>query len=199
MDKIAARGGNMKHNQIEEYEISPYTMFIKPLEYGSKLYSQIYEMEDEFTSPFKPMDIIKKSCEYFSSSYEGRKDGTKQLIGITHKVPIAIDPSNFIYFFPTTSPNRSECIWVSHEHVLKYQRVASNQTEVTFQNKQSYIFPISYSSFENQLLRTALLRTKLMQRIGQTERKSIFLINRPKALEASENMLDYGQSPSFKR
>ncbi|HJV17246.1 MAG TPA: competence protein ComK [Bacillales bacterium] len=174
-------------------------MFIKPLEYGSKLYSQIYEMEDEFTSPFKPMDIIKKSCEYFSSSYEGRKDGTKQLIGITHKVPIAIDPSNFIYFFPTTSPNRSECIWVSHEHVLKYHRIASNQTEVTFQNKQSYIFPISYSSFENQLLRTALLRTKLMQRIGQTERKSIFLINRPKAMEASENMLDYGQSPSFKR
>jgi competence protein ComK len=189
---------NLKHNQIEEYEINPYTMFIKPLVYGSKMYSQIVEIEDEFTSPFKPIEIIKKSCEYFSSSYEGRKNGTKQLIGITHKVPVAIDPSNFIYFFPTTSPNRSECIWVSHEHVLNYRRLASNQTEVTFQNKQSFIFPISYSSFENQLLRTALLRTKLMQRIGQTDRKSFYIMNRSKTLEASEKANEYGESESFK-
>jgi competence protein ComK len=189
---------DLKHNQIEEYEVNPYTMFIKPLVYGSKMYSQIVEIEDEFTSPFKPIEIIKKSCEYFSSSYEGRKNGTKQLIGITHKVPVAIDPSNFIYFFPTTSPNRSECIWVSHEHVLNYRRLASNQTEVTFQNKQSFIFPISYSSFENQLLRTALLRTKLMQRIGQTDRKSFYIMNRSKTLEASEKANEYGESESFK-
>jgi competence protein ComK len=189
---------DLKHNQIEEYEVNPYTMFIKPLVYGSKMYSQIVEIEDEFTSPFKPIEIIKKSCEYFSSSYEGRKNGTKQLIGITHKVPVAIDPSNFIYFFPTTSPNRSECIWVSHEHVLNYRRLAANQTEVTFQNKQSFIFPISYSSFENQLLRTALLRTKLMQRIGQTDRKSFYIMNRSKTLEASEKANEYGESESFK-
>jgi competence protein ComK len=187
----------LRQNQIGEYEINPYTMFIRPLPYGSKMYSQIFEIEDEFTSPFKPIDIIKKSCEYFSSSFEGRKDGTKQLIGITHKVPIAIDPTNFIYFFPTTSPTRSECIWVSHEHVLNYRRLAPNQTEVTFQNKQSYTFQISYSSFENQLLRTALLRTKLMQRIGQTERKSFYLMNRPKMLEASEKTHEYGKSTIF--
>lgn len=180
----------MKQDQIEEYEINPYTMFIQPLEYGSKLYTQIYEMEDEFTSPLKPIEIIKNSCEYFSSSFEGRKNGTKQLIGITHKVPIAIDPTNFIYFFPTTSPSRPDCIWVSHEHVLKFSRVAPNETEVTFQNKQSFKFPISYSSFENQLFRTAFLRTKLMQRIGQTERRSIYMMNRPK-LEASEKRRDY--------
>ena len=173
-------------------------MFIRPLVYGSKMYSQIVEVEDEFTSPFKPIEIIKKSCEYFSSSFEGRKNGTKQLIGITHKVPIAIDPTNFIYFFPTTSPSRSECIWVSHEHVLNYRRLAPDQTEVTFQNKQSYNFQISYSSFENQLLRTALLRTKLMQRIGQTERKSFYLMNRSKLMEASEKTREYGQSSSFK-
>jgi competence protein ComK len=199
MDKKAWGVEKLNKNQIEEYEISPYTMFIRPLLYGSKLYSQIIEVEDEFTSPFKPIEIIKKSCEYFSSSFEGRKNGTKQLIGITHKVPIAIDPTNFIYFFPTTSPSRSECIWVSHEHVLNYRRVASDQTEVTFQNKQSYNFQISYSSFENQLLRTALLRTKLMQRIGQTERKSFYLMSRPKLMEASEKTHEYGQNPSSKQ
>lgn len=182
----------MKNKQIEEYEVNPYTMFIRPVVYGSRVYSQVFELEDDFLSPFRPIDIIKKSCEYFSSSFEGRKNGTKQLIGITHKVPIAIDPSNYIYFFPTTSPSRSECIWVSHEHVLNYERVAPDQTRVTFQNKQSFIFPISHSSFENQLLRTALLRTKLMQRIGQTERKSFYLPNRPNRVQTfSEGTFEY--------
>jgi competence protein ComK len=167
----------MKERQIEEYEVNPYTMFIKPVIYGSKVYSEIYELEDEYLSPFKPLDIIKKSCEYFSSSFEGRKDGTKQLIGITHKVPIVIDPTNFIYFFPTTSPTRSECIWISHEHIMDYHRIDSRQTRVIFQNKQSFILPVSRSSFSNQMLRTALLKTTLMQRSGQMERKSFYLMN----------------------
>jgi competence protein ComK len=187
----------MKDRQIEEYEVNPYTMFIKPVIYGSKVYSEIYELEDEYLSPFKPLEIIKKSCEYFSSSFEGRKDGTKQLIGITHKVPIVIDPTNFIYFFPTTSPTRSECIWISHEHIMDYQRIDSRQTRVIFQNKQSFILPVSRSSFSNQMLRTALLKTTLMQRSGQMERKSFYLTNRSKVIEASESSREYGLENSF--
>ena len=188
----------MKERQIEEYEVNPYTMFIKPVLYGSKVYSQIFELEDEYLSPFKPLDIIKKSCEYYSSSFEGRKGGTKQLIGITHKAPIAIDPTNFIYFFPTTSPTRTECIWISHEHIMSIHRIESRQTMVTFQNKQSFNLPISYSSFESQMFRTAMLRTKLMQRIGQTERKSFYLMNRSRyEAEASETSREYGRGPSF--
>ncbi|MDP4103610.1 MAG: competence protein ComK [Bacillota bacterium] len=187
----------MKERQIEEYEVNPYTMFIKPVIYGSKVYSEIYELEDEYLSPFKPLDIIKKSCEYFSSSFEGRKDGTKQLIGITHKVPIVIDPTNFIYFFPTTSPTRSECIWISHEHIMDYHRIDSRQTRVIFQNKQSFILPVSRSSFSNQMLRTALLKTTLMQRSGQMERKSFYLMNRAKMIEASEPSREYGVENLF--
>jgi competence protein ComK len=187
----------MKERQIEEYEVNPYTMFIKPVTYGSKVYSEIYELEDDYLSPFKPLEIIKKSCEYFSSSFEGRKEGTKQLIGITHKVPIVIDPTNFIYFFPTTSPTRSECVWISHEHILDYHRIDSRQTRVVFQNKQSFILPISRSSFENQMLRTALLKTTLMQRSGQMERKSFYIMNRPKMVEASESSREYGLENSF--
>ncbi|MFY2158230.1 competence protein ComK [Cytobacillus firmus] len=56
---------------IEEYEINPNTMIIKPLSYGIKVYSQIWELDDEITSPFKPIEIIKSSCKYFGSSYEG--------------------------------------------------------------------------------------------------------------------------------
>src|SRR4051812_46818860 len=123
-------------------------MFIQPVEYGSKVYSQICEEEDEFLSPFKPLDVIKKSCDYFGCDYESRKKGTRQLIGITHKIPIAIEPSNRLYFFPTTSPSRSECIWISHDHVKEHRRISNQQTLITFRNKQSHLFPVSYSTID---------------------------------------------------
>ena len=181
----------LKLKQIEEYEVNPFTMFIKPIAYGSKIYSEIFEVEDEFLSPFKPLDIIRNSCEYYGSDYEGRRNGTKQLVGYAHKIPIAIDPTNRIFFFPTTSPSRQECIWISHEHVKDYERVNPQETLILFNNNQSFIFPVSCSSIISQLERTAYLRTKLMQRIEYNEKKSFYLLQRPKAMEASEDSYQY--------
>lgn len=176
---------------IDEYEINPNTMAVMPLAYGSKIYSQIWELEDEFISPFKPIDIIKKSCTFFGSSYEGRKEGTRQLTGITHKAPITIDPTNFIYFFPTTSASNSKCIWISSEHILSYHRVDRGNTEVKFKNKQSKIIPVSFNSFNNQVLRTALLRTTLISRIEESERKALYFYNGTRNAGASERASNY--------
>lgn len=183
----------LKLKQIEEYEVNPFTMFIKPIAYGSKIYSEIFEVEDEFLSPFKPLDIIRNSCEYYGSDYEGRRNGTKLLVGYAHKIPIAIDPTNRIFFFPTTSPSRQECIWISHEHVKDYERVNPQETLILFNNNQSFKFPVSCSSIISQLERTAYLRTKLMQRIEYNEKKSFYLLQRPRAMEASEDSYQYGK------
>ncbi|EIJ81921.1 competence transcription factor [Bacillus methanolicus PB1] len=178
---------------IEEYEINPCTMMIMPIEYGSKLYSRIFEIDEEYISPFKPIEIIKKSCIYFGASYEGRKEATKTLIGITHKVPIAISSHNFINFFPTTSPNNPECMWISYEHVVFHEKADSKHTNVTFSNKNIYTLPVSFNSFENQLLRTALLKTKTMQRMEETERKAMYYFHGPRYFESSERNGEYGR------
>ncbi|WP_075981509.1 competence protein ComK [Bacillus massilinigeriensis] len=163
----------------EDYEISPSTMAIVPHPYGSRLYSKIYEYDREFISPLKPMDIIKKSCRFFGVSYEGRKEGTKELLGFSHKLPIAVEPTNSIYFFPTSSPTKSHCIWISLEHVKKVQRVDRNQSMIIFQNDKTITIPVSTSSFNNQLYRTSMLRTKLAQRIAETERKAFYMLHKP--------------------
>jgi competence protein ComK len=181
----------MKSKEMhEEYEVNPLTYAIVPLPYGSKLFSQIYQLDEELYSPLKPLDIIKMSCRLFGSGYEGRKEGSRQLIGITHKIPITIDATNMMYFFPTTSPNNPQCSWISHEHVLHYDRIDSTSTLVTFRNKKSLVIPISVYSFQNQMLRTAFLRTKLMQRIDSFDRKSI-LFHRNHS-KASEHKQAYG-------
>ncbi|WP_233269824.1 competence protein ComK [Heyndrickxia camelliae] len=180
-----------KSSLIEEYEINPYTMAIIPTQYGSRMYTEVLEAQDRFISPFRPIDIVKKSCEYFGASYLGRKEGTKRLIGITHKAPIIVDPHTSIYLFPTTSPKNPHCIWISHDHVINQKRASSNSTVVTFRNKQTLTIPVSISSFENQLYRTSLLRIRFNQhiqhmekRIGQTQS---FIMQ----LEASERKQNY--------
>src|SRR3954453_11568287 len=182
----------MKKKEInEEYEINPLTAAIVPLQYGSKLFSQIHQLDQEFYSPLKPLELIKMSCRLFGSGYEGRKEGSRQLIGVTHKIPIIIDATNIMYFFPTTSPNNPLCSWISHEHVLHYDKIDSTHTLVTFRNKKSLVIPISVYSFQNQMLRTSFLRTKLMQRIDGFDQKRTTHFHRNHS-KASEHKSIYG-------
>jgi competence protein ComK len=181
----------LRLRQIEEYEVNPFTLFIKPIRYGNKIYSQIIEVEDEFISPFKPLDIIKNSC--FGSDYEGIRKGAMQLINAKHKVPIAIDPTNNLFFFPTASPSREECIWIALQHIEDKFRIAAKETLITFRNKQSYEFPVPHSIIHNQISQTATLKWRLMQRIEDNQKKSFYLMNRPLVLAASEKSRTYGK------
>lgn len=158
---------------IEEYEINTSTIMVQPLPYGNRIFSKIYELEEESISPFKPIDIIKESCVSFGSTYEGRKAATRKLIGVTHKVPIAISP--LIYLFPTSSPDNPHCVWVAHEHVLEYKKGEQNCTTIVrFTNNRLISIPISPSSFENQFFRTMMLRTKLTRKNTETNLNSIY-------------------------
>lgn len=156
-----------KKKLVEEYEINRYTQLIRPVVIGEKIYSEIFELQDEFIAPYRPTVIVDKSCKYFGSSFQGRVTGTKQLTNYNNKVPITIDPTYHILFMPTSSPSNPDCTWVSHEHVIDYKREESDSTRVLFRNHSIHIIPMSYSSFNTQIERTSHLRNQLMQRYGK--------------------------------
>ena len=150
-------------------------MAIAPHDLVSKLYSKVLTVDNEFISPFRPLEIIKKNCRYYASSFTGRKEGTKALIGVTHKAPIVIDPVQAIYFFPTASPSQHHCMWISFEHVEEFNEIDRDTTEVIFSNKKTLHVSISYKSFQNQLSNTAMLLAKVERRFRQYERERRFL------------------------
>ena len=101
-----------------------------------------------------------------------------------------------MYFFPTASPNNSICAWISHEHIGTYEGIDAKQTLVVFRNKQSIVLPISVKSFDKQVLRTALLRAKVQQRIGDNTRRIVFAYpgspkTKPDFFKASEHKSAY--------
>lgn len=145
---------------VENYEINSSTLAIIPI---AKEISKVIEEDDVITVNKSTTEIIDDSCKYFGSSYLGRHEGTKNLIGINYKSPIVIEESNEIIFFPTSSPRFDNCYWISLKKILKYKKEAG-RTIVIFKNNLELPINISIGSLENQILRSTLLESVLRSR-----------------------------------
>ena len=145
---------------MNQYEINDSTLALIPLD---ETKTKIIEENRSIIVNMNCMNIIKKSCEYFGSSYVGRCGGTKNLIGITHKAPIIIEESRNMIYFPTTSPRLKECIWLSLKHIKDYKK-DNGKSLVIFESGQAITVDISYFSLDNQYLRAIKLDSILRKR-----------------------------------
>lgn len=145
---------------MNNYEINPTTMVLFPL---SDQTSKVVEEEENKIISQSVNNIIDYSCRYFGSSYIGRCEGTKTLLGYDYKLPIMIDEFREIIFFPICSPRLKNCIWVSLHNIVSFE-AKEKQTLVIFKNNKKFLFPISYRSFENQVLRANLLYNVMKNR-----------------------------------
>lgn len=137
-----------------KYEISKGTLAIVPNENEG---SVVYEDDERYIINQKPFSIMEDSCKYFGSTYEGRKNGAREILGAEYKVPIVIEDSNNLIVFPTTSPMADDCVWISLKRVKKIEKVENNYTKVIFDNNKELIVDCSYRTFENQLSRASRL------------------------------------------
>ncbi|HLR71299.1 MAG TPA: competence protein ComK [Pseudogracilibacillus sp.] len=148
------------------YEVTPLTMAVlSKKDKGGKTNTFILEEKRDYTVYTTPTKVIDEACKFFGSSLRGRLEGTKDISKITHKAPIAIDPSSGMYFFPTASPARNNCSWINHSYVDEIKPIGKNKTEITFNNGRRIILNVSYGSMRNQLQRTAQFRFHLDTRM----------------------------------
>lgn len=159
---------------LNEKQLSP-SYVITPLTMAVLVYhddkgnagSWILEEQDEYYTVLPPSKVVDQACKFFGSSLKGRQSGTENIYGITHKVPISIDPSSGMYFFPTASPVNIKCSWISHSHIDKVNNLGNQKTELLFKNGRKVPLPVSYGSMMNQIQRTAQFRYLLDNRINE--------------------------------
>ncbi|MBQ3510840.1 MAG: competence protein ComK [Bacilli bacterium] len=137
-----------------KYEISRGTLAIVPNE---KENSVVYEDEERYIVDDKPFKIMEDSCKYFGSTYEGRKESAKDILGAEYKVPIVVEDTENLVIFPTTSPYSDECVWISLKRLKKFEKVDSFNTKIIFDNNKEIIVPCSYRTIENQISRASRL------------------------------------------
>ncbi len=137
-----------------KYEISKGTLAIVPNEKENSL---VYEDDDRYIIDQTPFEIMESSCRYFGSTYNGRKDSARDILGAEYKVPIIIEDTNNLIVFPTTSPLSEDCIWISLKRIKKFERIDSSNTKIIFDNNKEIIVPCSYRTIENQISRASRL------------------------------------------
>ena len=148
---------------MKDYEINDATLAILPDENGSSI---VLEDDYKYEVDNDPMRILDYSCKYFGSSYPGRKDGSRAILNSHYKLPILVEESQNLVFFPTISPDDENCVWISLNKVKRYAESedGKNGTYIEFKNGESIILDVSYKSFENQLLRASRLDSVLRNR-----------------------------------
>lgn len=147
-------------DKMVNYKINTKTLAIIPI---SNTKTKIYESDDVLIVDKNAKRIISENCEYYGSSYEGRKKGTVDLIGVTHKSPILVEDSNNIIFFPTCSPRLKECSWISLNNLDTYNKL-ENESVIKFNNDLTIKIPVSSKIINNQVLRATRLESVLNKR-----------------------------------
>jgi competence protein ComK len=142
---------------VKDYVINRNTMAIMTIthdEYRTK----ILEPNKIIYCRKTPSMLITEACLDGGSTYIGRKDAMKRMLRTSSKLPIPINPTNGIFFFPNKSPKESECNWFSFFHIKNY--IKSNQdkskTAITFIDHSTEDVDTSYSSISRQFCLTGL-------------------------------------------
>ena len=147
---------------LESYEINYNTLAIIPI---NTRVSKVIEKDKNLLVNKKSIEIIDDSCRFFGSTFDGRHQGTKEMIGITYKSPIIIEETQSIIFFPTSSPRYNNCYWIALNKIKSSEKI-DNFSQITFNNDIELSLNISYESLKSQILRATMLESTLKKRIN---------------------------------
>ena len=152
---------------MEEYEINEETMAIIPISYYKTL---VKEYNNEYVVEKNAYQIMESSCEYYGSTYKGRLTAAKKILNSSYKIPILIEDSESIIFFPTKSSLLEDCCWINYNFIKNYEK-NGKKTKLTFKNNEEIELEISKLSLENQISRSSMLelisRKRKINKINQ--------------------------------
>lgn len=126
--------------------------------------SKVFELDDEFIVNESPLNIIISSCLFFGSSFEGRREGTKSLLDCDIKVPIIVEESKNLIFFPTNSYKSCKNIWVSYNNLLIHKKYSFDTTLFSFAGNNNIKVNVKFNIVDNQIIRCIKLNAILSKR-----------------------------------
>ena len=138
---------------MKEYEINEETMAVIPISYYQTL---IKETDNEYVIDKKAYEIMEDSCEYYGSTYKGRLTAAKKILNSSYKIPIIIEESENIIFFPTKSSLLEDCCWINYNFIKKYEKIGK-RVKIIFKNDEEIEVDMSKLSLENQISRSSML------------------------------------------
>ncbi len=144
---------------MEKYKINDKTLVLFSLDAKTR----VYEEDKCFVVDENPNSIMESSCSYYGSSLEGRRKGATSLIGVKYKVPVLVEESKNIIFFPTESSKKTSCTWIRSNKIENYY-YSNGRLVLCFKNGDKIVLDHSLPVIENQILRSTRLEALIRAR-----------------------------------
>ena len=151
---------------MNNYEINEETYAIISKDIGK---TTVIEKEHDYTIDNDAYKVMDESCKYYGSSYKGRLEAAKALLNCSYKLPILVEESSVLIFFPIKSSLLDDCCWINLNSIYNIEKV-DNKSQITFKNGRKMIFDISKLSLENQIYRSTRLESIIFKRINAKKR-----------------------------
>lgn len=148
------------------YEIDLSTLMLIGIDDCSTL---VITTEKEFIVQENAKKIIDNSCKFFGSSLKECTNSTKRIVNIRSKVPIIIEQSRNIIFFPLKSSREKNNIWISFNNLIKYEK-KDNKTVLYFKENIVKKIEFSYYIVDNQVTRSLILDYEVKKRRKSLEK-----------------------------
>jgi competence protein ComK len=151
---------------MKNYEVSDETYAVIGKNGGR---SKIIESFNEYDIEKDAYSVMDESCEYYGSNYKGRLKAAKSILNCSYKLPILVEESSVLIFFPIKSSLLDDCCWINLNSIQNIEKI-DNKSQITFKNGKKIIFDISKLSLENQIYRSTKLESIIFKRINAKKR-----------------------------
>lgn len=144
---------------VTNFTITKATSVIYP-DYTDEgvLQSVVMENVELISVEGKPTDVIDQNTRYHGSSLQGACEGSRVILGGKYSMlPIIVNEKLNLFYFPTTSPQRKDCVWFALHRIRSYHRFGK-RTFVLFENNATFIANITYESFDSKYERACKLK-----------------------------------------
>ena len=138
---------------MDKYEINGSTMAIIGID---EFNSKVIEKNKDYIISSSAYEVMEDSCKYFGSSYSGRVEGSKNLTGYKYKLPIIVSEIADLIFFPITTIDNPQCVWINLNY---YDKIVEKNSfnYIYFKNNKYLKTNVSKYSISNQVLRSSKL------------------------------------------
>jgi competence protein ComK len=147
---------------MENYEINEETYVVMSEHIGK---TKIFEKDGEYSINHDAYKVMDESCQYYGSSYKGRLKAAKNILDCSYKLPILVEESSCLIFFPIKSSLLDDCCWINVNSIKKVEKYGKG-SKITLKNDTELIFDVSKLSIDNQIYRSIKLESIIKKRIN---------------------------------
>lgn len=103
-------------------------------------------------------NILDYNCNYYGSSFLGRKKCAEKILKIHYKIPLVINKN--IILLQLNGLKSEECYFIVYNKIINYKYIDNNLKIICINNREFYN-KISINSFEKMLINSLKLNNTL--------------------------------------